>query len=244
MALDIVLTVLITTIIQSVFGVGVLLFGTPLLLLFGYHFLEALSILLPISLSINAIQIARYYHEIDKDFYIKVLIFTIPLIVISLFLLTRSNIDVGLLVGVFLVFVGMQNYSSKINTMLQVLVRYEKAYLVVMGVVHGLTNLGGSLLTAIVHNKQLPKHSTRATIAAAYASFAVFQIATLLVAAQDLDVNLLNNIVYLIFAIIIYIVAEEAVYVSIDNQQYRIIFSGFLFVSGVLLIVKSLGYVF
>ncbi|MEE9424405.1 MAG: hypothetical protein V3V18_05445 [Methylococcales bacterium] len=240
MALDIVFTVLITTIIQSVFGVGVLLFGTPLLLLFGYQFLEALTILLPISLAINAIQIARYYREIDKDFYIKVLIFTIPLIVISLFLLTRSNINIGLLVGAFLIFVGLQNYSTKINSMLQVLVRYEKAYLVVMGVIHGLTNLGGSLLTAIVHNKQLSKHSTRVTIAAAYASFAVFQMATLLVAAQNVDINILNNIAYLIFAIIIYIVAEEAVYVSIDNQQYRIIFSGFLFISGLVLIFKSL----
>ncbi len=124
--------------------------------------------------------------------------------------------------------------------MLQTLVRYEKAYLVIMGIIHGLTNLGGSLLTAIVHNKQLSKHSTRATIAAAYASFAVFQIATLLVAAQHLDVNILNNIAYLIFAIIIYIVAEEAAYVSLDNQQYRIIFSGFLLVSGIVLIIKSL----
>ncbi len=240
MALDIVFTVVITTIIQSVFGVGVLLFGTPLLLLFGYQFLEALTILLPISLSINAIQIAHYYREIDKDFYIKVLIFTIPLIVLSLFLLTRSNINVGLIVGVFLIFVGLQNYSSRINDMLQVLVRYEKAYLIVMGIIHGLTNLGGSLLTAIVHNKQLSKHSTRVTIAAAYASFAVFQIATLFVAAQHLDVNILNNFAYLIFAILIYIVAEEAVYASIDNQQYRIIFSGFLFASGLVLIIKSL----
>jgi uncharacterized membrane protein YfcA len=240
MALDIVLTVIVTTIVQSVFGVGVLLFGTPLLLLFGYQFLEALTILLPISLTINAIQIARYYREIDKDFYIKVLVFTVPLIVLSLFLLTRSNINVGLIVGVFLIFVGLQNYSSRINEMLQILVRYEKAYLIVMGIVHGLTNLGGSLLTAIVHNKQLSKHATRVTIAAAYASFAVFQIATLFVAAQHLDINILNNITYLIFAILIYMVAEEAVYVSIDNKQYRVVFSGFLFASGIVLIGKSL----
>jgi uncharacterized membrane protein YfcA len=156
-------------------------------------------------------------------------------------LLTRSNINIGLLVGAFLIFAGLQNYSTKIKRMLKVLVHYEKAYLVVMGVIHGLTNLGGSLLTAIVHNKQLSKHSTRVTIAAAYASFAIFQMATLLVAAQHLEVNILNNIAYLIFAIIIYIVAEEAIYVTIDNQQYRIIFSGFLFVSGIVLIVKALA---
>jgi uncharacterized membrane protein YfcA len=240
MAFDIIFTLLITTVIQSVFGVGVLLFGTPMLLLFGYPFLQALSILLPVSLAISAIQIARYYREIDKDFYIKILIFTIPLIVISLFLLTRSNINIGLVVGMFLIFAGLQNYSPKINSLLGMLVRYEKIYLVVMGIIHGLTNLGGSLLTAIVHNKQLSKHSTRATVAAAYASFAVFQIATLSIAAQHLEINILNNLIYLIFAMLIYIVAEEAVYVSINNQRYRIIFSVFLFASGILLIIKAL----
>jgi len=124
MEVDIIITLLITTIIQSVFGVGVLLFGTPLLLIFGYPFLEALTILLPISLAINAIQITRYYAEIDKTFYIKVLTYTIPLVVLSLFLLTRSSLNIGLIVGIFLIFVGLQHYSKKIREILDVLVRY------------------------------------------------------------------------------------------------------------------------
>ena len=52
-----ILIVIITASIQSFFGVGVLLFGTPLLLLLGYPFLESLLILLPISASINFLQI-------------------------------------------------------------------------------------------------------------------------------------------------------------------------------------------
>ena len=35
---EIMLTVAVTSVIQSLFGAGVLLFGTPLLLLFGYEF--------------------------------------------------------------------------------------------------------------------------------------------------------------------------------------------------------------
>ena len=46
---DILATVLLTATIQSLFGVGVLLFGTPILLLLGYGSLNTLSILLPIS---------------------------------------------------------------------------------------------------------------------------------------------------------------------------------------------------
>ena len=240
MAIDIIITLFVTTIIQSLFGVGVLLFGTPLLLLSGYPFLDALTILLPVSLAINAIQITRYRREIDKSFYLKVLTYTVPVIVVSLFLLSRSNLNANLVVGIFLIFVGLQNYLRKIRELLAILVRREKIYLIVMGIIHGLTNLGGSLLTAIVHSKQLSKHSTRATVAAAYATFALFQMITLLIVAQHLDVNLFDNLVYLIFALFVYIVSEETVYVSIDNQQYRVFFSVFLLISGCVLIAKSL----
>jgi hypothetical protein len=40
-------------VIQSLFGVAIVLFGTPLLLLLGYDFSYTLSVLLPISIAIN-----------------------------------------------------------------------------------------------------------------------------------------------------------------------------------------------
>ena len=67
MNLDIFLIVIVTSIIQSIFGVGVLLFGTPLLLLRGYDFIYAVIVLLPISVSINLIQIAKDYRSVDLD---------------------------------------------------------------------------------------------------------------------------------------------------------------------------------
>ena len=42
MATHIMLIVAVTSIIQSLFGAGILLFGTPLLLLFGYEFVDKL----------------------------------------------------------------------------------------------------------------------------------------------------------------------------------------------------------
>jgi len=50
---DILLVVIVTPVVQSLFGVGVLLFGTPLLLLPGHDFADVLAVLLPISISIN-----------------------------------------------------------------------------------------------------------------------------------------------------------------------------------------------
>lgn len=240
MSLGVLLAVTLTAAIQSIFGVGVLLFGTPLLLLLGYDFISALYTLLPISLTINLIQIIQDYKHIDRDFYKKILLFTIPFVVFFLFIVSASNVDFGLVIGLFLLFVAIKNYSPKVEKTVESLVKYEKTYFTIMGVVHGLTNLGGSLLTAIVHSKNYEKIKTRVTVAIAYATFALFQLATLWFAAESTDVELGEIGLYWALGVLTYDIAEETVYGTIDNEKYRQVFAIFLFASGVLLIGKSI----
>ena len=47
--------ILVSLLTQILFGVGVLLWGTPSLLLLGYEFTTALSLLLPISMAISGL---------------------------------------------------------------------------------------------------------------------------------------------------------------------------------------------
>lgn len=239
MPLDILLTVAVTAIIQSIFGVGVLLFGTPILLLFGYQFIDALIVLLPISIAINSFQILKHYQHIDLDFYKNVLIFTIPLVVLFLFFVTSSKININFIIGLFLVFVALKNFFPAMENILQSMVKYQKIYLGVMGIIHGLTNLGGSLLTAIVHGKNYPKDVTRVTVAVCYATFAVFQIITLMLAVESFEISYPTNMAFLQFGVIIYLLTEEWVYTSLDNEKYSKIFGLFLLSSGLLLIFKA-----
>jgi uncharacterized membrane protein YfcA len=58
---DILAAILLRATIQSLFGVGVVLFGTPILLVLGYDFITALTILPPISLTINLLQVSKDY---------------------------------------------------------------------------------------------------------------------------------------------------------------------------------------
>ncbi|WP_305909476.1 hypothetical protein Q9L42_005255 [Methylomarinum sp. Ch1-1] len=240
MPVDILLTVLATSVIQSIFGVGVLLFGTPLLLLLGYDFVNALSILLPISIAINSLQILKHYRYIDGDFFRHVLIYTIPFVVLFLFIATSSSINIGLLIGAFLIFVALKSFFPAVETMLQTLVRYEKAYLAAMGIVHGLTNLGGALLTAIVHGKQYDKNTTRVTVAVCYATFALFQLATLLALGSEFELSYAQNATFLQVGVIVFLLTEEIVYSGIDNNKYSKFFAAFLLASGLLLITKSI----
>lgn len=240
MSLDILITIIVTSFIQSIFGVGVLLFGTPLLLLLGYNFVHAVIILLPISVSINLIQIAKDYRNIDLDFYKKILIYTIPFVVIFLLVITKSEINIGIVVGMFLLFVAAKNYSFRIDEIIKSLARYEKTYFILMGIVHGLTNLGGSLLTAIVHSKDYEKHITRVTVAASYATFAIFQIMTLVATGHSINIGLSGIGIYLIVGISVFFVTEKLIYMDISNANYSKNFAAFLLLSGMLLCAKSI----
>jgi uncharacterized protein len=242
MALNILIPVIITAAIQSLFGVGVLLFGTPILLILGYGFIKSLTVLLPISVAINLLQVASQPARVDWALFRKILAYTIPFVVACLVLVTETKIKIGLVIGLFLLFVALKDFSPRVDAMVRHLMRYERSYLVVMGIVHGLTNLGGSLLTALVHGKNYDKDTTRVTAAIAYGTFAVFQIATLVFTAKNVHVDYSAELLYVGTGIIVFLLVDRLVYVKIDNARYRRLFAVFLFASGCLLIYKAIAH--
>ncbi|MBT6050232.1 MAG: TSUP family transporter [Candidatus Scalindua sp.] len=249
------IVIIVTATVQSVFGVGVLLFGTPLLLLQYEKLTLVLPIVLPISIAINIFQVVKHYKYIDTGFYKRILFLTIPFVIVFLALVLFleakfKNLGIGIFVGLFMLFVALKSYSRRIEHILKAFVRYEKTYFIVMGIIHGLTNLGGSLLTAIAHEKNYPKDTTRVTVGVSYGTFALFQMLTLLLAvigiisipgfaADNMNISF-SNVVYLIVGVVIFLLTEKFLYTNIDNEKYNKIFGIFLFVSGILLIVKSL----
>ena len=239
MPLDILITVAISSFIQSIFGVGVLLFGTPLLMLQGYNFFQAVIVLLPISLLINLSQIAKDHKSVDIVFYKKIIVYTIPFVVIFLTVLNETKINIGLLISVLLLLVAAKDFSARVNNLVNLVVRHEISYFILMGIVHGLTNLGGPLLTAAVHSKGYEKRTARATVAASYATFAIFQIVTLFFSNFDMDIKLSTIALSMSVGLTIFIVTEKTVYANIDSENYRRLLAAFIFLSGALLCVKS-----
>jgi len=239
MPVDILATLLLTTVIQSIFGVGILLFGTPLLLLLGYEFSYALSVLLPISIAINMLQVLKHYSYIDLKLYKNVLLYSIPFIVLFLFIITNIHLNIGLIIGAFLILVALKSVSSRVELALKAMLRYEKLYLILMGIVHGITNLGGSLLTALVYEQNQPKNITRATIAICYATFALFQLLTLYFIGYDDGMPYADNMLLLQTSVVVFLLTEEFIYKRIDNKKYTQLFAVFLALSGALLVLKS-----
>ena len=236
MDIYLIFVIVVVSVIQSLFGVGVLLFGTPILLFFGYGFADVLTILLPISLSINLIQIIRDHKHISFIYYKKLLTFTIPPIVLCLAFSVEMNINVSFYVGSFLIFISLKSFFLKIKEIVLNIFKYERLFLITMGMLHGLTNLGGSLLTSQIFTLDLNKLEKRATISLSYFTFATFQLLTLVTLGklQDLKVELI------FVGITTYLLADYFIYANIPDRKYDKVFAIFLLLSGASLVTKSI----
>jgi len=237
---DILATILLTATIQSLFGVGVLLFGTPILLVLGYDFITTLTTLLPISLTINLLQVSKDYRHIHLPFYRQILILSIPCVMLCLLLVAKLNMNIGSVVGLFLIVAALKSAYTPFQRVIDSLVRYERTYFVVMGMVHGLTNLGGSLLTAIIHSKPYDKDRTRATTAASYGTFALFQLLTLGLSLGPSAIATPTTALYMAVGVGMFLGTDMLLYGNMSTEQYRTTFAAFLFLSGTALIFKSL----
>lgn len=229
-------TVILTSIVQSLFGVGVLLFGTPVLLLLDYDFFDTLMILLPISAIINLMQISQDFNKINKEIYKYILLLTVPFIMVFLFIVSKNIINLDLVMGLFLILILLKNNVNTINIYFSKLLDYNKTFYIAMGIIHGLTNLGGAMLSAKVFSTNLNKYEKRATIAVSYLTFALFQIITIFYLDKEYNEE---NLFYILIGTIIYLIVNKMFFNKISENKYQYLFSIFLFITGVLLIMKG-----
>ena len=129
---------------QSVFGIGLLVFGTPTYLLLGYSFAESLSILVPVSIMISFYQ-TYYAKENINYFKIDYLKFCIPLLVIFLFitLLFFKNENIKILISLIMIFLATVNLfnTKKIQKYFKKFFKnYYKFFYILIGIIHGMTN--------------------------------------------------------------------------------------------------------
>ena len=238
MAFVTLIVIIITSTVQSIFGTGVLLFGTPLLLLIGYNFQNTLIILLPTSILISFFQVINNINKIDYKFYKKLFIITVPLICLFLFLTNINPFNINLFVGLLLVIISLKGKIESIQSFIKYLIKFEPLYLMITGIIHGITNLGGALLSAIVFSKNLSKGSKRTTIAVSYLTFAFFQILTIILTFNNNDAFNKLNLIYWILGLSIFLFVEKYLYFRIDEKKYIIYSNVFLFTIGIVLILN------
>ncbi len=169
--------IILFSLVQSIFGVGILLFGTPTLLLMGYSYSEALCIVLPSSLSVSIAQVFSCNHLVQskRDVYLLML----PPVLLGLFFILKFEEPLGVtnIVGAGLVVIGALRLSMKAKSFLVRFIgdNYIPAYFFT-GLVHGLSNMGGGILSFLIPSIYKDKIAIRANIAFAYCWFGIIQL--------------------------------------------------------------------
>ena len=235
-----VLVVALFSAVQSLFGVGLLVFGTPTLLVLGYSFESTIGILLPSSIAISAMQVVAGWGYVGQ---LKKSVFThsVPLIAVGLMLvLSRAvAIDMTLLVGLMLVATAAIRYAEGIQRYLSgIAKRHLKGSLMAIGMVHGLSNMGGGLLTLLVTTLYDDKESIRANIAYGYLVFAVSQLIVLILVSPA-QVTVYSLLLPLI-ALATYRTIGTLIYLKASSAGYQRMITLFILTYGVLLICQEL----
>ena len=235
----------ILVILQSVAGVGVLVVGTPLLLMFDYSLPDALALLLPISIFTSLLNLFFFKlfkknekfpidHKIKKYFFIICL----PSILIGLFFLKVFNDIINFKILVSFVILFSLYIKIKFDFFLKNLSNLsKKIYLFVVGIIHGLTNSGGTLLSLFLSSLINKKNQTRYNITFFYFFLALFQyILFFLLFNQVLNYEKL--IIDLIICIIGVIMGNFLVK-KFNEKYFQILIQMLAFITSIILLIDN-----
>ena len=232
----IIILVLIT--IQSIFGVGLLLFGTPSFLLLGYDFANTINILMPVSITISALQFFKSKVS-DRNFIKEYNLFCLPFLILFLIMALKFKhlLDFKILVACLLIFSSILILNKRrFSSFKKIFFSSKKYILIGIGCVHGLTNMGGSFLaiysTLVSKNK---KEVARYYISYGYLIMGVLQFITVLfISFKILD---FNKLYYIFFAVIIYFPIQQ-IFKNIDDKKFSKYINLIAFIYGLLILIS------
>jgi uncharacterized membrane protein YfcA len=231
----------VLAVVQSLFGIGLLVFGTPTLLLLGYSYPDALAVLLPASLAVSLLQL-RTVPRPDRHFALQfgawcLVPLAATLAAVSLLHLKASlNLAVALALSGFVLLRLAPELETKATAFLR---RYQKAWLVLMGSVHGLSNLGGSLLTILANGLHKEKEQVRSVIVHCYVCFALVQLTVLgLITPGFFSWHQLG---YAATSAIVYLSVGEQIFAFVSAPAFRRLFTGFMASYAGLLGLRAVG---
>jgi len=234
------LVIIAFSIIQSIFGMGLLVFGTPTLLLLGYDFSDVLGLLLPSSVFISFTQV---YSARKNQFAIKeklnMLICAVAVVAfLSLILTMRLKINIDILIGITLIFSAAIRLSPTFKTGINhILSGNQRWFVLLMGAVHGLTNMGGALLTLYSTSTQVEKVGIRTSVSRYYLMFGLIQLATLAILRPG--ALSLRGAQVAPLALFIYWAVGNSIFKRASGPFYEKLLTGFIATYAVVVIAKD-----
>ncbi len=233
------IVVAVLSVVQSIFGIGVLVFGTPTLLLMGYDFITALGYLLPASFAISLLQVltaGSNRTSVSGHLYTLCL----PAIGVGLWLTGASPLSswTNHLIGTTLLLSALIRSWPPSQRLFSVMLdKHLAIYHLIMGGIHGLTNLGGALLAILASGTHDEKVAIRYTVAHYYLVFSVVQMFILATVMGHHEMLISNAPVAVISSSVCFLVGNR-IFSYISNPLFNRALTVFIAVYGVVILVR------
>jgi len=231
------LIIIIFSVFQSCLGVGLLLFGTPTLIILGYSYVETLWIILPSSIVISLTQVL-----FDRDLIQakkSIFLLTVPALTVGLIIILLSGdlVNISKIVGIGLILVASIRQSKVLNAYLSNNISSRTSiYLIFTGLIHGVSNMGGGPLSILMSSLHKSKSVIRVNIAYVYLFFGISQIIILTI--FQLKVFEVNYLVFPIAAIMSYFFIGKPLSNYIDDNKYQSFITIMVFIYGFLALIE------
>lgn len=236
------LLIIVLSTFQTIAGVGILVLGTPILILQGFDIVEVMIFLLPLSIfnsTINFFYLYRFKEGIKIDIKMGKYFFFIclPSVFVGLFFLEKfmDYINFNLLICFVIWFVLILSYLNNEKSFSENL---KKIIIFVTGLLHGVTNSGGSLLSLLIinsYNKDVDYK--RFQIIFFYLFLATFQLFSIIFIFKREYLQDFNF--YYIFSTFIGIIIGNYLANRINDNQLTKFVKLLAFISSIFLLSKS-----
>lgn len=226
---------------QSIVGVGVLVLGTPFLLILKFSIVEIFFILLPISIItslLNLIIINYSNKSLDKSTYKefkKFFIICIPSIFLGLILLKSFENYIN-----FKQLVSFVIFFSVILVILKDKIKFRVNFFRIsilssVGIIHGLTNSGGTLMSlALSANNK--KNYARLNTSFFYLILASFQY--FLTIIIFFDKFIFPKDIKIIIVVIIGVLIGNLISYFLESKLYKMIVNLLAVLSAIILLIS------
>jgi hypothetical protein len=187
--------------------------------------------------TISLIQVVNDYKLIEAKK--KAVYLVIPTLVLSLALVVTyaNGINITRIVGILLLLIGVIRFSSKLQALLGTMVKtHIQIYYIIIGVVHGVSNMGGGPLSILMSTIYSKKEIIRANMAFIYLILAMFQLVVLSIIS---NASLKSEVMLLIpIALISYVFTSKFISTKVNDKKYTFILNVMVLVYGVLAVIK------
>lgn len=234
------------TFLQSIAGVGILVLGTPLMLLMEYDMINILSNLLPISILTSLLNFLYFKFKkkkmkikIDTDIKKFLFLACCPTIVLGLIVLKHfeNYINFNFLVSL-IIFLSIFSIMIFKNIIFKFSKIFKIISLIFVGFVHGLTNSGGTLLSLFVSALQKNKlNQSRYNTTFAYLVLGLFQYFSFIIIFK-IEYNLDIFKVFII-VVLIGVILGNILIKFVNEIFYKSIVNFLAIISAIFLIIKT-----